>query len=155
MVVIKPVDTLIQLLRDSFASIGLDRVSTRLGIALLAVSSLFFAANFADKAWVSYQVSQQKQQLITQIQVTEQQITKYTGDLKYMTTRPYYVEQARTFGFVQPGDIPVSISTSSAPAQPVAGAADARTSPINATPKPKAQHDSIFKRIMQAIVPGF
>jgi len=152
MLVTKPVDNTVQVLRDSFASIGLDRVSTRLGIALLVVSSLFFAANFADKAWVSYQVAQQKQQLISQIQQTQAQIAKFNGDLKYMQTRSYYVEAARTFGFVQPGDIPVSISTSSAPSPSSVVAQDTRAGTSPATVK---HQDSVFTRVMQAIVPGF
>jgi len=151
MLVIKPVDNAVHVLRDSFASIGLDRVSTRLGIALLIVSSLFFAANFADKAWVSYQVAQEKQQLITQIEQTQQQIAKFNTDLKYMQMRSYYVQAARTFGFVQPGDIPVSISTSSAPAQSSA----VMDSHAGASPASARHQDSIFTRVMQAIVPGF
>lgn len=151
--VIKPVDSAVQLLRDSFASIGFDRVSTRLGIALLVVSSLFFAANFADKAWVSYQVSQQKQALIAQIQQTQQQITSMGSDLKFMQTRAYYVEAARTFGFVQPGDIPVNITTSpaSAPQGTTAGAPLATAVP---TAKPH-KSQSMLQRIFQALVPGF
>jgi cell division protein FtsB len=151
--VIKPIDTTYAMVRDSFASLGLDRISTRLGIALLVVSGLFFSANFADKAWVSYQVAQQKAQLIATIQQTQQQITTYSSDLKFMHTRAYYVEAARDFGFVQPGDIPVSITTISPPANSSGSA----THPAAASPAPTpaTQQPSVFTRIMQAIVPGF
>lgn len=149
MLVIKPVDSLVHVLRESFASIGLERVSTRLGIALLVVSSLFFAANFADKAWVSYQVAQQKAQLITEIRQAKQQIGQFSTDLKYMQTRAYYVEAARNFGFVQPGDLPLSISTTAASPQ--------ATTTADSAPPPlaKKHSESFFTRVMQAIVPGF
>lgn len=145
-----PLDTLAHMVRESFASIGLNRMSTRLGIALLVVSSIFFAANFADKAWVSYQVAQQKQQLVAQIQQTNQQIGQLNTDLKYMHTRPYYIQAARQFGFVQPGDIPVSISTSAAPA-PAPAPDQASTHPVA---RPAPHRVSIFRRILESIVPG-
>lgn len=143
-------NALIQLVRASFASIGLDRMSTRLGIALLVVSSVFFAANFADKAWVSYQVARQKQDLLMQIAQTRQQIAQYNNDLKYMHTRAYYVQAARQFDYVQPGDIPVSISAAPAPSQ---GTAPAQSAARPAT-KPAAHHESLFRRWLEAIVPG-
>lgn len=140
-----------RLLRDSFSSIGLDRMSTRLGIALLIVSAIFFAANFADKAWVSYQVAQEKQARLYEIRQTQEQIGQLTGDLKYMRTRAYYVQAARAFGFVQPGDIPVAIQ----PASPIAPPVAADRAVAQPSGRPPAHHkESVFRRILQAIVPG-
>jgi hypothetical protein len=144
----RSIESAARLARASFASVGLDRMSTRLGIALLLVSSIFFAANFADKAWVSYQVARQKQDLLTQIAQTNQQIVQLNSDLKYMHTRPYYVQAARQFDYAEPGDIPVSISAAPAPAQaPV----QQRARPAV---KPATHHESIFRRLLEAIVPG-
>jgi hypothetical protein len=140
----------VRLVQASFASIGLDRVSTRLGIALLVVSSIFFAANFADKAWVSYQVARQKQDLLLQIAQTKQQITRSTTELKYMHTRPYYVEAARAFGYVQPGDYQITINA--APAPPQATSPSPRVA--NPAPRSPRHQQSILRRFLDAVVPG-
>lgn len=137
---------LFKLLRDSFASVGMERMSTRLGIALLVVSSIFFAANFADKAWMSYQVAQERHHYVLQIEQVRQQIAQYSSDLKYMRTRPYYVQAARAYGYVQPGDVPVSIQQApqlAAPPQVTRGAVP-----------PAPQHKSLLRRFVEMVVPG-
>jgi cell division protein FtsB len=146
--VMRSLDSLARLLRTSWASVGLDHMSTRLGIALLVVSSIFFAANFADKAWVSYQVAQQKQQLLQEIQQTKQQISQASSELKYMHTRPYFVEAARQFDFVRPGDSLVSISTAPAPA------AGSDLAGVQPAAKPPAHATSLLRRFLDAVVPG-
>lgn len=135
-------------LRESLASVGWERASTRLGAALLVVSAIFFAANFAEKAWLSYQFAQVKAARLAQIAAAEAQISQLHHDLAYLHSRPFYVQEARRYSYVQPGDIPLEIS--------VLPAADSAPPPA---PAPVAhtrtpQHESWLRRILQAIVPG-
>jgi len=141
-----PLSDLTKPIRASFARLGLDQISTRLGIALLIVSAVFFAANFADKAWVGYQVAQEKRAKIELIRQTEGQIRALNAQLIYMKTRAYYVQAARPFGYQLAGDIPVTISVS--PGAAVSG----DVAPPVATPRPK--RESIWRKIISAIVPG-
>lgn len=134
-----------QRLKRPFNGVGWDRMSTRLGVTLLVVSAIFFAANFADKAWLSYQVSQQKHQRLVQIAELQQQIQQYQGDLKYLHTTQYYVNAARPYGYVRQGDIQLQV-----PPISVTSVAPARA------PEPVTQqHESLFGRLIQSISPGF
>ena len=141
-----PLRELTKPIRASFSRLGLDQISTRLGIALLIVSAIFFAANFADKAWVGYQVAQEKRAKIELIRQTESQIQGLNTQLKYMKTRGYYIQEARAYGYQLPGDIPVSISV----APPAAASGDAAL-PI---PTPQPKRESVWRKIISAIVPG-
>lgn len=135
-------------LRGQVHGLGLERLSTRLGITLLIVSAIFFAANFADKAWLSYQVAQERHQREAQIQQITAQINTVQRDLNYMKTRAYYVQAARDLGFVQPGDVQLNIKVAPAPA--VTG----DFSEVQRAPAPLARHESLLDKIMRLIVPG-
>jgi cell division protein FtsB len=123
-------------------------MSTRLGVSLLVVSAIFFAANFADKAWVSYQVGQAKQQRLAAIAETSAKINQLKHDLSYLHSSAYYRQAARQYGYVEPGDIQLSL-TQGPPAQ------DAVVD--RSSPQPAAHsklHDSVLHRLLQSVVPG-
>jgi len=132
-------------------------MSTRLGVALLIVSAFFFSANFADKAWLSYQVRQQKQQQLARIAEVKREISQYRHDLAYLHSRAYYVQAARAYGYVLPGDTQIQLSVSNvAQSSPPATVLTSQlTQP--ATPKHKSTL-SFWQRWLQAaatlIVPG-
>jgi hypothetical protein len=136
-------------IQESFASIGWDRMSSRLGISLLVVSALFFAANFADKAWVSYQVGQEKQQRLADIAVASAQISRLKQDLSYLHSKTYYMQVARRYGYVQPGDIQLELNQ--IPAPPTNNAGDRAAQPAA---KQNKKHESLLHRLLQAVVPG-
>jgi hypothetical protein len=140
--------SLVRLLRDSFGAVGWDKISTRLGVALLVVSAIFFAANFADKVWLSYQFAQAKQQRLAEIADAKRQIYEYQHELAYLHSRAFYVVEARRYGYVQPGDYQLQVSVQDAGPD----AAPPPAAPA-ATPAPK-HHESLLRRILQAIVPG-
>ena len=134
-------------LRGQVHGLGLERLSTRLGITLLVVSAVFFAANFADKAWLSYRVAQERHQRQAQIQQITAQISAVQRDLGYMKTRAYYVQAARDLGFVQPGDVQLDIKVT--PAAVAGDLVEARSAPA-----PHVRHESLLDKIMRLIVPG-
>ena len=143
------VSPLARTLRETFNAVGWERTSTRLGIALLVVSGIFFAANFADKAWISYQVAQVRQQRLEQIQATTQQIQQLKHDLAYMHSRAYYVQAARHYGYIQPGDMQIQVISESSPPSPSVGDSGVAMAPTHQT-----SHESLLRRMLQAIVPG-
>jgi hypothetical protein len=138
----------VRTLREAIASVGWDKASGRLGITLLVVSAVFFAANFADKAWVSYQVGQAKQQRVEAIGLLSNQIQTLQQDLTYIHSRSYYMQEARKYGYVQPGDIQLELTTQAAPS---VGAPDRVAVPT--TVQHKASQ-SLLHRLLQAVVPG-
>ena len=135
-------------MRHQVHGLGLERLSTRLGITLLIVSAIFFAANFADKAWLSYQVAQERHQREAQIQLITAQIAVVQHDLSYMKTRAYYVQAARDLGFVRPGDVQLNIKVAPAP-DVAADLGAARPAPAT-----HSRHGSLLDAIMRLIVPG-
>ena len=126
-----------------------DRTSTRLGVALLVVSAIFFAANFADKAWTSYQVAGRRQDRIAQISAMSAQIQQLKADLVSLKSSDYYLQAARHYGYVRPGDIQIEVTNNLVPttAGPVGGA-------VAAVPPPQDKSPSVLRRVLQAIVPG-
>jgi hypothetical protein len=140
--------SLVRLIRDSLRSVGWDKVSTRLGVALLVVSAILFAANFADKVWLSYQFAQAKQQRLADIADAKQQIYQYQHELAYLHSRAFYVQEARRYGYVQPGDYQLQVTVQNADPD----AAPPPAAPA-ATPAPK-HHESWLHRLLQAVVPG-
>jgi cell division protein FtsB len=134
--------------REALADIGWDRPSTRLGISFLIASGIFFLANFADKAWLSYQVAQQRQQQIAAIQQTDQQIQQLKATLNDLHSQSYYVQTARKYGYVKPGDIQLEIHQIPVEQQIAA--------PQRSIPAPTRvpAHDSLLRRVLQAVVPG-
>lgn len=91
----------------------------RVGIALVAVAAFFFVANFANKAWTSYQAKQQVQVVNEQITAITAQNNQLRQQIAYDHTKQYVVRVARDkLLYVQPGDIilrvqaPVSSATS-------------------------------------------
>ena len=127
-----------------------DRTSTRLGVALLVVSAIFFAANFADKAWTSYQVSAQRQDRIAQIASMNAKIQRLKTDLVNLKSSDYYLQTARNYGYVRPGDIQIEVTNQPAPAtnSAVSGAVAAVTTPA------QAKGESVLRRVLEAIAPG-
>jgi hypothetical protein len=144
--------SLLKLLGRPVTGVGWDRMSTRLGVALLIVSAFFFAANFADKAWLSYQVSQEKRQAQAQIAEIQREIAQYHHDLAYYHSRAFYVQRARVYGYVLPGDtkIQVGVSTVVQPATPSGDASSSLTRPASN----RNSHLSLLQRWVRAIVPG-
>jgi cell division protein FtsB len=134
--------------REALASVGWERPSTRVGISLLVASAVFFLANFADKAWLSYQVAQERQQEVATIQQTDQQIAQLKATLADLHSESYYKEAARQYGYVMPGDIQLDIRNRPSQAQ---GATPQRTAPA---PAPTLTRDSLLRRVLQAVVPG-
>ncbi|HVA91415.1 MAG TPA: hypothetical protein VNL71_16410 [Chloroflexota bacterium] len=136
-------------LRQVFAGIAWDRTSTRLGVALLLVSALFFAANFADKAWTSFNVSHQRQQTIEQISAINAQIDQLKQDMVNLQAGSYYLQAARAYGFVRPGDQQIEVVRNTLPSTiSTAGGA------VAALPSTSAKSESPLRRVLQAIVPG-
>ncbi len=135
-------------LRAAYRSVGWDKATGRLGISLLIVSAVFFAANFADKAWVSYQTGQDKLQRIAEINSLNSQIRTLQQDLTFAHSRSFYMQEARKYGYVQPGDIQLEISPLVSPGSD--------TVPLAALPAPKQkpQNDSLLHRLLRAVVPG-
>lgn len=134
--------------REALASIGWDRPSTRLGISFLVASAVFFLANFADKAWLSYQVAQERQQQVAAIQQTVQQIAQLKATLNNLHSQAYYKQVARQYGYVMPGDIQLEIQKSPSGSQ---GSVQQRSVP---TAVPARTPDSVLRRVLQAVVPG-
>jgi cell division protein FtsB len=144
----RAIESLMRAFRGSFSSVGWDSMSTRLGVSLLVVSAIFFAANFADKAWVSYQVGQAKQQRLAAIAETSTRISQLKHDLSYLHSSAYYRQAARQYGYVEPGDIQLAV-TQGAPSQDSVVVRSAQDP--NVHPKP---HESVLHRLLQAVVPG-
>jgi hypothetical protein len=140
--------SLVRLVRDSLRTVGWEKVSTRLGVALLVVSAIFFAANFADKVWLSYQFAQAKQQRLAEIADAKRQIYDYQHQLAYLHSRTFYVQEARRYGYVQPGDYQLQVTVQDA-------APDAAPPPAApSTPPVPKHHESWLHRLLQAVVPG-
>jgi len=126
-----------------------DRTSTRLGVALLVVSAIFFAANFADKAWTSYQVAGQRQDRIAQIASMNAKIQHLKSDLVSLQSADYYLQTARNYGYVRPGDIQIEVTNNRIPTSSSStGGAVAAVTP----PQDKSQ--SVLRRVLEAIAPG-
>ncbi len=136
-------------LRQVFSGIVWDRTSTRLGAALLLVSALFFAANFADKAWTSLNVSHQRQQTIEQISAINAQIDQLKQDMVNLQSGSYYLQAARAYGFVRPGDQQIEVVRNTLPST-ISAAGGA----VAALPPTSAKNESPLRRVLQAIVPG-
>ncbi len=126
-----------------------DRTSTRLGVALLVVSAIFFAANFADKAWTSYQVAAQRQDRIAQIASMNAQIQQLKTDLVSLKSSDYYLQAARRYGYVRPGDIQIEVTNNPVPAS-TGPAGDA----VAAVTQPQDKSQSVLRRVLEAIAPG-
>jgi cell division protein FtsB len=126
-----------------------DRTSTRLGVALLVVSAIFFAANFADKAWTSYQVAGQRQDRIAQIAKVTAQIQQMKTDLVSLKSSDYYLQAARHYGYVRPGDIQIEVTNMPGPTS--TGPAGSAVASV-AHPPDKSQ--SVLRRVLEAIAPG-
>jgi cell division protein FtsB len=126
-----------------------DRTSTRLGVALLVVSAIFFAANFADKAWTSYQVAGQRQDRIAQIAAMNAKIQLLKTDLVSLKSSDYYLQAARQYGYVRPGDIQIEVTSKLLPASsgPAGGA-------VAAVTPPQDKSQSVLRRVLEAIAPG-
>ena len=126
-----------------------DRSSTRLGVALLIVSAIFFAANFADKAWTSYQVAGQRQQRIARIAAMNAQIKQLKSDLVSLKSPDYYLQAARHYGYVRPGDIQIEVMNNLIPSAttPSGGA-------VAAVATPAVKTNRCFAEFLEAIVPG-
>ena len=126
-----------------------DRTSTRLGVALLVVSAIFFAANFADKAWTSYQVAGQRQDRIAQISAMNTQIQQLKSDLVSLKSSDYYLQAARHYGYVRPGDIQIEVMNSL-----VLSTAGPSGSAVAAVAPPQGKSPFVLRRVLEAIVPG-
>jgi hypothetical protein len=135
-------------LRAAFRSVGWDKASGRLGITLLIVSAVFFAANFADKAWVSYQAGQEEQQRVAAVNQLNSQIQALQQELTYAHSRSFYMQEARKYGYVQPGDVQLQISSTVAPSN------DTVQVDLPPAVKHKTQNNSLLHRLLQAVVPG-
>ena len=125
-----------------------DRTSTRLGVALLVVSAIFFAANFADKAWTSYQVAGQRQDRIAQIARVNAQIQQMKSDLVSLKSSDYYLQAARVYGYVRPGDIQIEVTHTPGIAAGSSGNA------IASVAQPPDKSQSVLRRVLEAIAPG-
>ncbi|HEY8285007.1 MAG TPA: hypothetical protein VIJ28_11535 [Chloroflexota bacterium] len=136
-------------LRQVVAGITWDRTSTRLGVALLLVSALFFAANFADKAWTSLNVSHQRLQTIEQIAAVNSQIDQLKQDMVNLRSGAYYLQAARAYGFVRPGDQQIEVVRNTIP-----NIASTSTGAVAALPPLTGKAESPLRRVLQAIVPG-
>lgn len=145
----EPRKGLLAAIRRVFAGLALDRTSTRLGVALLFVSALFFAANFADKAWTSYKVAEQRQQRIEQISAMNTQIQQLKQDLVTLQSGSYYLQAARAYGYVRPGDIQIEVVNTTIPTLTSSGGGA-----VAAVPPHREKSESPLRRVLQAIVPG-
>jgi cell division protein FtsB len=126
-----------------------DRTSTRLGVALLVVSAIFFAANFADKAWISYQVAGQRQDRIAQIAKMNSQIQQMKTDLVSLKSSDYYLQAARLYGYVRPGDIQIEVTNT-----PGLSSAGPGGSAVASVAQPPDKSQSVLRRVLEAIAPG-
>jgi hypothetical protein len=145
--------SLLKLLGKPVTGVGWDRMSTRLGVALLIVSAIFFAANFADKAWLSYQVSLEKRQAQAQIAEIKREIGQYHHDLAYYHSRAFYVQKARVYGYVLPGDTKIQVGVSNV-VQPTTPSGDVTSSVSRPATSKHSGHLSLLQQWARAIVPG-
>jgi len=140
-------DLVVRAVREAVRTLGWDKASSRLGISLLVVSAVFFAANFADKAWTSYQLGQEKQAQMAAIAALTSQNQQYEQQLTYANSRSFYRTEARKYGYVEPGDIQLNLSTYGLASSP----APVQSAQPTATP---TEQPSLLRRLLQAIVPG-
>ena len=78
--------------------------SRRLGVALLALSAVFFGVNFAQEWWVSHQVQQQAASLRQQIGAQNALNAQLQSQISYYGSRQYIITRARQIGMSFPGD---------------------------------------------------
>lgn len=80
------------------------RRGSRLGIALLLCSAVFFGINFAQEWLFSHQVQQNVAQLQARIADVNTQNTQLQQQLAYVNSKDYIMTQARADGMVMPND---------------------------------------------------
>ena len=113
----------------------------RVGIALLALSAVFFGINFGHEWWLSHQIEAQAAGLRQQIAQVQAQNTQLQQKIIYYSSKQYIILKARAqLGMVRPGDtlmhvqqLPPHVKIVRVPAQP------------------PAPHESLFIHLLRAI----
>src|SRR5689334_12101197 len=81
-----------------------SRRAARLGIALLALSAIFFGVNFTQEWLISHQIQQRAAQLQAGIAAANAQNAQLQNQLAYLSSKEYIIPAARALGMSQPGD---------------------------------------------------
>ena len=81
-----------------------DRRASRLGIALLALSALFFGINFTQEWLISHQIRQRAADLQAGIVATNARNAQLQSQLAYYRSKEYIIPAARALGMARPGD---------------------------------------------------
>ena len=81
-----------------------SRRVSRLGVALLALSALFFGINFTQEWLISHQIQQRAAQMQARIAATNAQNAQLQSQLAYLSSKEYIVPAARLLGMARPGD---------------------------------------------------
>jgi cell division protein FtsB len=81
-----------------------SRRASRLGVALLALSALFFGINFTQEWLISHQIQQQAADLQARIAATNALNAQLQSQLAYYRSKEYIIPAARALGMARPGD---------------------------------------------------
>ncbi len=117
-----------------------SRRASRLGIALLLCSAVFFGINFAQEWLFSRQVQQNVAQLQARIADVNAQNAQLQQQLAYVNSKDYIITQARIDGMVMPGDTLMHVTQLPGPTKIV-------HVPVHAPTPP----ESFFIRMLRAI----
>ena len=81
-----------------------SRRTSRLGVALLALSALFFGMNFTQEWVISHQIQQRAADLQAGIAATNARNAQLQSRLAYYRSKEYIIPTARALGMARPGD---------------------------------------------------
>ena len=81
-----------------------SRRTSRLGVALLALSALFFGINFTQEWLISHQIQQRAADLQAGIAATNARNAQLQSQLAYYRSKEYIIPAARALGMARPGD---------------------------------------------------
>ena len=81
-----------------------SRRASRLGVALLALSALFFGINFTQEWLISHQIRQRAADLQARIAATNARNAQLQSKLAYYRSKEYIIPAARALGLARPGD---------------------------------------------------
>ena len=81
-----------------------SRRVSRFGVALLALSALFFGINFTQEWLISHQIRQRAADLQARIAATNARNAQLQSKLAYYRSKEYIIPAARALGMARPGD---------------------------------------------------
>jgi len=81
-----------------------SRRASRVGLALLALSAIFFGINFTQEWLISHQIQQRAADLQAGIAATNALNAQLQSQLAYYSSKEYIIPAARILGMPRPGD---------------------------------------------------